>query len=278
MNMADLSKHPCFSNQAHGRYGRLHIPCAPKCNLNCAFCGRRVDEGECQLPGRTMRIVHPGEVGEYVAKRLAQHPEIAVLGIAGPGEPLFNPETFQTLEILKQEFPNYPLCLGTNGFFLPEYASYLRELGVQTVTVTVNTLTPSVSAKLNPWILTHDAHKLEGVSVGALLIQRQLEGIERAAEAEMAVKINAVYIPGINDGEMRDIAAAVRKRGAQIMNVMPLKPAGRLGHLPSPMPAEIHNLRRQLEEIIPQFYCCTQCRADACGIPGREEVRVGCVK
>lgn len=278
MIMTDLSKHPCFSNQAHGKYGRLHIPCAPKCNLNCAFCGRGLDEGERHLPGRTMRIVRPEEVRAYVAERLALHPEITVLGIAGPGEPLFNPETFQALEILKQAFPEYPLCLGTNGYFLPEHASCLQKLGVQTVTVTVNTLNPSVSAKLNPRIIGEDGDRLSGADAGARLIHRQLAGIERSVASGMTVKVNSVYIPGINDGEMDDIAVAVSERGAQIMNVLPLRPAGRLSHLQAPLPVEIHAVRKRLEKIIPQFYCCTQCRADACGIPGGEEVTSGCIK
>lgn len=278
MNMADLAKHPCFSNHAHGRYGRMHIPCAPECNLNCAFCGRGVDGGEGQLPGRTMQIVRPEQVAEYVASRLEAHPEITVLGIAGPGEPLFNPETFRVLEILRREFPQYPLCLGTNGYFLPENAQRLRDLGVETVTVTVNTLRPEISAQLNPWVITENGQRLDGIEGGELLIHRQLEGIRRSAAAGMTVKVNTVYVPNVNDGEMRGIAAEVQGCGASIMNIMPLRPAGRSKRLPAPLPEEIHRVRQQLEEILPQFYCCTQCRADACGIPHREEEISGCIK
>lgn len=276
--MTDISRHPCFSNQAHGRYGRMHIPCAPKCNLNCAFCGRGVDDGSRQLPGRTVQIVRPEQVQAYVAARLAEHPGIVVLGIAGPGEPLFNPETFCVLEILQREFPQYPLCVGTNGCFLPENVDRLRALGVKTVTVTVNTLRPEVSERLNPWVIGANRQKLEGIQGGEYLIRRQLEGIRLAAAAGMAVKVNTVYIPGFNSGEMRDIAAAVRTLGASIMNVMPLQPAGRLSHLQAPLSDEIHSVRRSLEGIIPQFYRCTQCRADACGIPQKGKISLECVK
>lgn len=276
--MRDLSAHPCFSNSAHGRYGRLHIPCAPKCNLNCAYCGRGVDAGDMQLPGRTMRIVRPEEAAEYVAERLAAYPEITVLGIAGPGEPLYNPETFQVLEILRRSFPQYALCIGCNGFFLPENAARLIDLGVKTITVTVNTLRPETGALLNLRILTGDGQTLEGLGGARLLIDRQLEGVERAAKLGAAVKVNTVYIPNVNDGEMADIARAVGERGAAIMNVMPLRPAGRLRAYPAPSPEALHAARRSLEAILPQFYCCTQCRADACGIPSRDDEAVGCVK
>jgi nitrogen fixation protein NifB len=57
-----------------------------------------------------------------------------------------------------------------------------------------------------------------------------------------------------------------------------LQPAGRLSHLQAPLSEEIHSVRRSLEGIIPQFYRCTQCRADACGIPQGDEMLCECVK
>ncbi len=77
-----LSEHPCFSEAAHGQFGRLHIPCAPRCNFDCAFCGRGMDDGATRLPGRAMQIVRPDEAVDYVRKRLACHPEVRVLGVA----------------------------------------------------------------------------------------------------------------------------------------------------------------------------------------------------
>ena len=29
----DSSKHPCFSKEAHGKFGRIHLPVAPRCNI-----------------------------------------------------------------------------------------------------------------------------------------------------------------------------------------------------------------------------------------------------
>lgn len=276
--MIDLTKHPCFSGHAHDRHGRLHIPCAPGCNFNCAYCGRGVDEGGERLPGRTMRIVKPGEVAGYVAERLAAHPEIAVLGIAGPGEPLFNPETFQALEILRREFPGYILCLGTNGYLLPENVSRLKELGVETITVTLNSIRPETNCRLNPAIIGASGEVIEGARCGELLVERQLQGIRMAASAGMIVKVNTVYVPGVNDGEMTEIAEKARSLGAHIMNIMPLRPAGRLSHVAPPSPMEIHGARNRAEAFLPQFRSCTQCRADACGLLQEDGAPQGCIK
>lgn len=272
-----LSEHPCFSQAACGLFGRLHIPCAPRCNFDCAFCGRGMDSGETQLPGRAMQIVRPEEAVEYVQKRLAQHPEVRVLGIAGPGEPLYNPETFEVLSLLRKNFPEMGLCLGTNGFFLPENAMRLRTLGVETLTVTVNALSPETGARLNGHILDAEGCCLKAVEAAEQVIDRQLRGIELAAAAGMTVKVNAVYVPGINEGELRCIAQEVHNRGAAIMNILPLKPAGRLSAWKAPPPNEIHAIRRILSGIIPQFQRCTQCRADACGLI-EDGGAGGCVK
>ncbi|MGA3007680.1 MAG: nitrogen fixation protein NifB, partial [Opitutaceae bacterium] len=34
----DFSKHPCFNKASHHAHGRIHLPVAPRCNLQCNFC------------------------------------------------------------------------------------------------------------------------------------------------------------------------------------------------------------------------------------------------
>ena len=70
---------------------------------------------------------------------------------------------------------------------------------------------------------------------------------------------------------------AVHERDAAIMNVMPLKPAGRLSGWPSPSAEALRSARDELSTILPQFRRCAQCRADACGLIGEGEPG-GCVK
>ena len=276
--MTGLEKHPCFSASAAPCSGRMHIPCAPRCNLHCAFCGGGIDNGEMQLPGRAMTVVTPADVVEYVRQRLVLHPEIAVLGIAGPGEPLYNPETFAVLEALQKHFPEKLRCLGTNGFFLPERAEQLAAFGVKTLTVTVNAVCPEVGVQLNPFLTDAAGNRLEGTTAAKELLERQKAGIAKVVQQGITVKVNTVYVPGVNDGEMEKIAVLAQKAGASLTNIIPLKPAGRLCNVQVPTPQEMKCVRAKVERILPQMYHCRQCRADACGLLGEIGTNVGCVK
>ena len=55
--------HPCFG--AKQNRGRIHLPVAPGCNLECRFCDRKINEEE-NRPGVTARVIQPEEAVTYV--------------------------------------------------------------------------------------------------------------------------------------------------------------------------------------------------------------------
>lgn len=147
--MQNLECHPCFSESAHSSYGRIHLPVARLCNLGCRYCERSMGgpSYHSYRPAVCDRLVSPGEALELVEKYSRDH-RLRVIGIAGPGEPLFNHETFETLELVGSAFPGRILCLSTNGLLLPRHAETLDQLGVSTVTVTINTLRPGTAERI----------------------------------------------------------------------------------------------------------------------------------
>ena len=50
-----------------------------------------------------------------------------------------------------------------------------------------------------------------------------------------------------------EIAKEVKKRGAALMNVLPLIPLGKLKHYPRPDCSMMEKVRDEVEEIIPVF-------------------------
>ena len=112
----DFTKHPCFSKEAHGKFGRVHLPVAPRCNLQCNFCNRKFDCMNESRPGVTSSILPVTQVMPYLDEVMAKVPNLSVVGIAGPGDPFANPdETMATLRAVREKYPEMILCLATNG-------------------------------------------------------------------------------------------------------------------------------------------------------------------
>ncbi len=271
-----MIRHPCFDEKAHRLVGRLHLPVAPRCNIQCAYCERKIGCVHDNRPGVSARIIHPSEVKAYITRILSFEPRIEIVGIAGPGDALANEETFEALKVVKEHFPELRICVATNGLALPQKLPQLLELGMKFLTVTVNAATPETGARLVRFIKDGE-RRLTGPSGAALLLERQLEGIALAAEAGVRVKVNTVLVPGVNDHEMAEIARLVAQVGASLMNIIPLIPLGEFRGLQPPSKQEITRARREAAHFMPQFLSCKRCRADAFGIPGLGDLSLKCL-
>ena len=220
----------------------------------------------------TSRIYTPLEALNKVREVMASDllgPVIRVVGIAGPGDPLANEETFETFRLIGKEFPQLIKCLSTNGLLLPERISELEEIDLQSLTVTINALDPEVAGQIYSFIRYLGA-TYTGVEAGGIIIANQLEGVRRAVEYGMTVKINTVLIPGVNDDQIPLIAEKIKELGAFVMNVMPLIPQAKFAGLEAPTPELLESVRSANEKIIGQFRHCRQCRADAIGLIGQD--------
>jgi nitrogen fixation protein NifB len=267
----NLQGHPCFGGNHH-KNGRIHLAVAPKCNIKCGYCTRRHDCANESRPGVTSRILTPQEALERVQETMASKvlgPIIKVVGIAGPGDPLANEETFETFRLIGEEFPDLIKCMSTNGLLLPEKIDLLHDLDLHSLTVTVNALDPEVGARIYGHILYH-GKRYTGVEAARMLMNGQLEGLERAAGYGMTIKVNTVLIPGVNDDQVPLIARRVRELGAFVMNVMPLIPQADFAGVAPPSPETLEMVRNANEKIIGQFRHCRQCRADAAGLIGKD--------
>ena len=264
--------HPCFGGD-HKKNGRIHLPVAPRCNIKCNYCTRRHDCANESRPGVTSRILTPFQALERVREvkaSTAMGPIIKVVGIAGPGDPLANEETFETFELIHAEFPEMIKCLSTNGLMLPQSMERLEWLDLRSLTITINAISPQVGSRIYSYVQYQD-QTLRGVEAAELLIRNQLNGLQQAADAGITVKINTVLIPGINDAEVEKIAREVKQRGAAIMNIMPLIPQAEFADVRPPSEEELAAVRDANQLIVGQFKHCSQCRADAVGLIGQSD-------
>lgn len=262
------SLHPCFNSEAQSRFGRIHLPIAPKCNIQCNYCNRKFDCVNESRPGVTSNVLTPAQALHYLQKILPERPEITVVGIAGPGDPFANPEeTMEMIELVNSHFPELLICLSTNGLNLLPFIDRLIQFQVSHVTVTVNAVDPAVGQRIYPWV-RNQGTLLRGLKAAEFLLERQLTTITALKSYGFVVKINSIIIPGINDRHIPEIADKMAELQVDMMNCVPLFPArdSFFENITEPSPAQVKLIRREAARYLPQMEHCGRCRADAAGL------------
>ena len=269
-----VENHPCFSEQAHHHFARMHVAVAPACNIQCNYCNRKYDCSNESRPGVVSEVLEPAQAVNKVKVVAAAIPQMTVLGIAGPGDPLANPErTFATFKRLAEEAPDIKLCLSTNGLRLPEFAAEIARYNIQHVTITINCLDENIGAKIYPWIYWNN-RRIRGVKAARILIRNQLQGLKSLVERGILVKVNSVMIPNINDKHLKEVSQLVKKEGAFLHNVMPLISEAEHGTFyglsgqRAPTTKELQELQDSCSDSMSMMRHCRQCRADAIGMLG----------
>ena len=260
--------HPCFGGCKFNA-GRIHLPVSPGCNIACRFCDRSINDVE-ERPGVTSKVISPEEATTFIGRAIELVPSIKVAGIAGPGDTLATDYALETFRHIGKEYPELLKCMSTNGLLLYERADELIATGIDTLTVTVNAVNPEIQSKINDYIIYH-GEKIEGVEAAKILIENQLKGIKKVADAGVTIKVNTVLIPGINDEHIETVAKTVKEAGALMYNIIPLIPQHKLSDVPKPTCEQVELARERAERHIKVFRHCAHCRADAVGVPGISE-------
>lgn len=271
-----VKNHPCYSEQAHHHFARMHVAVAPACNIQCNYCNRKYDCANESRPGVVSEKLTPEQAARKVVAVASTIPQMTVLGIAGPGDALANPaKTFKTFELVTETAPDIKLCLSTNGLMLPDYVEQIAAMKVDHVTITINMVDPEVGAKIYPWIF-YNHRRYTGVEASRILSERQLLGLEMLVARGILVKVNSVMIPGINDEHLIEVNKAVKSRGAFLHNIMPLiseaehGTAFGLSGQRGPTAQELKALQDACEGEMNMMRHCRQCRADAVGLLGED--------
>ena len=269
--LESLRTHPCYNEDAHRKFARMHLPVAPRCNIQCNYCNRKYDCSNESRPGVTSEVLSPQEAVEKIRAVKEKIPELKVIAIAGPGDPLANEETFTVMDMVRKEFPDMTLCISTNGLMLPDKAQRLFDLGIRFVTVTMNGVDTSVTEKIYDRVIWN-GKALMGKEAAERLLENQLEGIRKCVDLGMAVKINIVLIPGINEQHIPDLVKKVKDMGVYIVNILPLIPVEgtKFSEMEPPTPESRKRLMDLCAGDVKMMRHCKQCRADAIGLLGED--------
>ena len=202
---------------------------------------------------------------------IERNPRLKIAAISGPGEPLANPETFETLEMIRREFEELAMCLSTNGTLLENNVRRLTELNVATVTVSMSTSSVLSASRIYEWG-RFQGKTLYGRDMATRIVESQMRGITKASRAGIHVKVNSILIPEINMQDIVPLAQEIAAAGASLQNIVPLVPNDKLSSSRAPTKQELLRIRKEASEFIRQFSFCKQCRSDVVGIPGCDRV------
>lgn len=180
----------------------LRISVTDLCNLRCRYCMPEcgVEKTDCD---QILRI----EEIEKIAKAFI---ELGVdkIRITG-GEPLVRKGIMDLIERLGCLDGLKDFSMTTNGLLLKGHAKKLKELGLDRINISLDTL---------------DSQKYEKITRGGKL-SSVLDGIDEARAAGLTpIKINTVLIGGFNEDEIEDLAGltAGEETDVRFIELMPI--------------------------------------------------------
>lgn len=184
------------------RFGReidyMRISVIDSCNLNCYYCNPQDNNKKCQA----INILSVKKVLCIV--RAATRLEITHFRLTG-GEPLLHPQIDEMVSQIKKIPGVRSVSLTTNAVLLAQHAKQLKEAGIDSINVSLDTI---------------DASEYEHITKKPLLDKVE-HGIDAAIECGIRVKINVVLTP------QTDVVALTRyasKKGTDIrfIEMMPV--------------------------------------------------------
>lgn len=193
---------PAELKDAFGRTARrLRLSVTDRCNFRCVYC----------MPVDVKFMDHAEILSFEELTRLARlcvEMGVTKVRLTG-GEPLARRGVPELVRQLRTVEGLRSISITTNGVFLPEQARALREAGLRTVNISLDSLRRDRFTQL----VRRDA------------LAQVLEGLEAAKQAGFEkIKINCVVMRGINDDELVDFARMSREGDVEVrfIEFMPL--------------------------------------------------------
>lgn len=259
--------HPCYNPQQAKKIGRLHLPVASKCNMQCNYCNRNYDCPNENRPGVCTKLIAVSEVKNYIEQSLQEHPEITIAGIAGPAEPMADLDLFYNVySTIKKYFPQLKLCLATNGLLLADNIKLVKELEINFITVTINSLNIKTIQQIYQWVEYRNT-KYNEDEAAKILLEKHVKALESLNKFNIQHKINSVYIPDLNYRDIIELAQYLQSLKTSFLNIIPLKPVqgSKFFAKKNNNTHDIENLRRLCSQYINILQHCRLCRSDAKG-------------
>ncbi len=167
-------------------FGRKHdylrVSVTERCNFRCQYC--MPEKPFSWVPKENLLSYE--DLFKFIKASIDEG--IKKVRITG-GEPLLRENLDVFLKMIFDYKNDIDLALTTNGFLLSKVAQKLKDAGLKRINISLDSLNPSTAAKI--------AQKD--------VLKNVLEGIQKACDVGLKIKINCVPIKGINDVDVLDV-------------------------------------------------------------------------
>lgn len=196
---------------SYGRkFTKLRVSLTSQCNFSCLYC-TGVDHEQKPENAASEHLSGASEKLIATIQKLHQHSHFESIRLTG-GEPLLNPDVVMIVEAISKMGID-DIRLTTNGFLLPKFSHQLAKAGLKSVNVSLDAITPEVFVVMA---------RRNGV-------QQVIKGIDKALEAGLKVKLNAVIMKNRNDKEIMPLLQFANNKGL-IIRFLELMKMGPLHH------------------------------------------------
>jgi len=191
----------------------LRISLLDRCNFRCSYC---MPEGAELDYISSQKLLTATEIVTLVREVFA--PLGFVKFRLTGGEPLLRPDVAAIVQELAALPAVQDLALTTNGFLLEQQAQALYDAGLRRVNISLDSLDPDTFNR----ITGNRGDRWQKTWAGILAARRV--GFD-------PLKLNVVVIPGVNDGEVLELAALTRDRDwhVRFIEFMPIGNAALFG-------------------------------------------------
>lgn len=156
------------------------------CTMDCVYCesGRTTD-----LTLKRSEFYPTEEIIREIDSYLSMKPELDYITFSGAGEPTLHSGIGEIIKFIKSSYPEYKICLLTNGILLQDEKTFNEVKGVDLIIPSLDAPNLDICRKIN-----RPAGNIDQTSI--------IETLARFHRESDALFILEVFlIPGINDSE-----------------------------------------------------------------------------
>ncbi|MDD3154142.1 MAG: radical SAM protein [Victivallaceae bacterium] len=216
---------------------------AKTCSHDCVYC----EAGETtNLTMERREYVPVNEVLAELGAYLARKPELDYITFSGAGEPTLNNRIGEVVRFIRTNYPNYKICLLTNGSLLGTPGILAELNGIDLIVPSLDSSDEAEFLKINrPPEELHFADFIGGL--------RSFFAARREGAIQCRCFLELFVVPGVNDSDdsIRRFAALIAEFRPDLVQLNSLDRPGIVDWLRPATRAELERFITVLEGIVP---------------------------